>query len=258
MIKKLSIIGSGNVASHLASIFFTHDIQVKEIYSHTFQHAEELASKVKANAIEDISKLSDDTDLFIIAIKDDFIEEVANCLTNKKVPIVHTSGSISIDVLKNATSYGSLYPLQTFSKHVPVDENKIPWCIEASNNNFLDALKTFTALFSTNTQVVDSKQRLALHVAAVFACNFTNAMLAQAEDICKEKEVDFGLLKPLIEETLRKSLNESPSNVQTGPAIRKDYKTINKHQELLNKDKREVYTYLSELIMNRYHDKTKL
>lgn len=259
MIKKVTIIGTGNVASHLAHIFSLHGITIHEIYSKTFTHAKELAQKVNAKPIENLTDLSDKTDLIVLAIKDDLIEEVSRTINKPNIPIVHTSGSVTIDVFKNHfNTYGSLYPLQTFSKGVSLDYDTIPWCLESNNEAFLNQLKNFSRSFTENINEVSSEQRLALHTAAVFACNFTNAMLGISEDVCTEQGVSFNLLKPLIEETLSKSLRESPNKVQTGPAIRKDRSTMQKHEALLSNDQREIYRYLSELIIKKYHDETKL
>ncbi len=249
---KISIIGSGNLATQLGFALHKEGYFISQVYSRSQKNASILSKKLKAEAITDFKKLSKDSSIYIIAVKDDAIESVAKQLKLKDQIVVHTSGSVSMDVLKKySKNYGVFYPLQTFSKDKQSNFKVIPICIEASNNNTSTTLQYFAKSISSNVQKVNSAQRKKIHLAAVFACNFSNHMYAIAEKLLAKDKLSFDLLKPLIEETANKTINTKPSKAQTGPAIRNDKKTMDAHLKVLLKEKdlQKIYELISKSIV---------
>ena len=247
--KNITFIGSGNVATILSMELHRNGYNILEIWSKTEKSAKILADKLSCSYCVDLKKLKN-PDLFIVAIKDEHIKDIVNLIQNKETPIVHTSGSVGIDVFTNKNNYGVFYPLQTFSKEVSLNFNNLPVCIEANNElTQKDLIKIGNSL-SSNIHLVDSKQREKLHIAAVISCNFTNHMLTISENLMKESELEFNLLKPLIKETLEKALANSPNKVQTGPAARKDLEIVKKHINLLSYDDKlkKLYSLISRHI----------
>lgn len=248
---KISLIGSGNLATQLGIALYNEGYLISQVYSHTQKNAVTLSKKIKAEAISDIKKLSSDSSIYIIAVKDDAIESVAKQLKLKDKIIVHTSGSMPIDVLKKSSkNYGVFYPLQTFSKHKLVDFKSIPICIEANNASTATTLQYFAKSISGNVKKINSEQRKKIHLAAVFSCNFSNHMYTIAEALLKKDKLSLDLLKPLIEETANKIKKNKPSDAQTGPAFRGDKKTIETHLKLLSKEKdlQKMYELISKSI----------
>ncbi|WP_158841734.1 Rossmann-like and DUF2520 domain-containing protein [Polaribacter sp. L3A8] len=224
------LVGNGNVATHLYTAFLKADtITVTQISSRNLKNIPS-------------------ADLTIIAVSDDAIAEVSSKINNKFV--VHTSGGCSISELKNENNKGVFYMLQTFSKGKEVNFNDIPFCLEATNKKDQELLDEVAKSIGKKTYKVDSEQRKALHVAAVFVNNFTNHLYKIGNDICTEHNVPFEILHPLINETASKIASLSPKKAQTGPAIRKDSKTIKNHLDLLNKEQQEIYKIITKSIQN--------
>ena len=163
-----------------------------------------LASELNAMPCNDIKFISNESDVYIICVKDDYIEDIANQFFFTDKLIVHTSGSVALEALNKFDNYGIFYPLQTFSKEKDVDVSIIPFCIEASNTETENILLSFGKSLSKNVQMINSEQRKKIHLAAVFACNFSNYMYTIAEDLLQQNNIDFELLKPLILETAKK------------------------------------------------------
>lgn len=224
------IIGKGNVGSHLYNAFFNIDeINVIQISSRT---------------LDNIPKAT----ITIIAVSDDAIAEVSSKIKNDFV--VHTSGSVSINDLKNEHRKGVFYMLQTFSKDKKVNFSEVPFCLEAENEKDYLLLETLAKLVGKKIYPINSEQRKILHVSAVFVNNFTNHLYKIGNDICKEHNVPFEILQPLIKETALKIQELSPEKAQTGPAIRKDKKTIKNHLNLLDKNQQKIYKILTKSIQN--------
>ena len=222
------LVGNGNVATHLYDAFFNADkISVTQISS---------------RKLDNISQ----ADITIIAVSDDAIAEVSSKINNKFV--VHTSGGCSISELKNKNNKGVFYMLQTFTKGKNVNFNEVPFCLEATNNKDQQLLKEVAKSIGKNIYEINSEQRKALHVAAVFVNNFTNHLYKIGNDICKEHQVPFKILQPLIKETASKIETLSPEKAQTGPAIRNDKETIKNHLDLLNNEQQEIYKILTASI----------
>ena len=225
------IIGKGNVGTHLYNAF----LNVDEI----------IANRINSRMLENVPK----ADVTIIAVSDDAIAEVSAKIKNSFV--VHTSGSVALNDLKNVHRKGVFYMLQTFSKDKNVDFSNVPFCLEAENKNDLQLLETLAKHLGNKIYAINSEQRKVLHVAAVFVNNFTNHLYKIGNDICKNHNVPFEILHPLIEETLEKIKELSPEKAQTGPAIRNDKKTIKNHLNLLTKKQQNIYTILTESIQHK-------
>lgn len=224
------LVGKGNVATHLRNTFLSIDNIV--------------FTQISSRDLTNIPK----ADITIIAVTDDAIAEVSSKIKNPLV--VHTSGACSINELKNTTNKGVFYMLQTFSLEKKVELNEVPFCLEAENKNDEDQLKELANLLSKKIYTVKSEQRKALHVAAVFVNNFTNYMYKIGNDICKEHQVPFDILLPLIKETASKIETLLPEKAQTGPAIRNDKKTIKNHLDLLNIEQQKIYKMITKSIQN--------
>ena len=224
------LVGNGNVASHLHTAFLNADhIAVTQISSRNLEHI--------PNA-----------DITIVAVSDDAIAEVSSKIKNSFV--VHTSGACEINELKNSTHKGVFYMLQTFSKNKEVNFREVPFCLEAENTKEQKLLEELAKAIGKNIYTVNSKQRKALHVAAVFVNNFTNHLYSTGNNICKQYGVPFEILYPLIKETANKVTYLSPEKAQTGPAIRNDSKTIKNHLNLLSIQQQQIYTILTKSIQN--------
>lgn len=247
----ITIIGSGNVAFHLGNALYNAGVNIVEVYSKTYKNAYTLSKQLNAKTVRNLNELSNNTDLIIIAVKDDEIINVVKKIQQKNTFIAHTSGSIPISVFDNLgiTAYGIFYPLQTFSKEKKININEIPFCLEANTTKNLKLLEQVAKTISNNVYIVDSNQRKILHLAAVFACNFSNHLYSIANSILTKNNLSFDLLKPLIKETANKIEHSLPHQAQTGPAIRKDKQTIDKHIAMLKED--EDYKKIYELITNQ-------
>lgn len=249
---RITLIGSGNVATHLGAAFKNTGHQIVQVWSRNLQHAAILAYHVKAEPIDKLTDIHADTDLIIISVKDDAVEDVASFINLKNVLVVHTSGAVSMQTLgKYFDNCGVFYPLQTFSKNRELDFSSIPLCIESTGKNSTQLLLELGKTISKSVNYIDSNQRKTLHLAAVFACNFPNNLYAIAAGLLKEQQMDFDLLKPLVLETALKVQEFLPGEVQTGPAIRRDEKTMQAHLGLLQQhpELQEIYTSLSQAII---------
>jgi len=247
---KVVILGAGNVATHLAKALRKVNVHIAQVWSYHYENAVELANKVDAVAIKTLDELDFNASICLIAVKDDAIATLINQLKRFKGVVVHTSGAVNINIFDGLANYGAFYPLQTFSKSKELSFADIPLCLEANNENTLRILKGLAINLSGNVIEVDSEKRKILHLAAVFACNFTNHLYTLADEVLKEHQLDFAILRPLINETAAKVQQTLPKEVQTGPAIRNDKQTIQKHEQLLLQQPQllEIYKTLSNSI----------
>lgn len=249
---KISFVGSGNVAFHLANAFDLAGYKIHQIISRNEVTGNELASKFAAyfnNCIEDILN---DADFIFLTIPDKSISDIANKINAESSVIVHCAGSGSIGLIaESKTNAAVLYPLQTFSKNRKLDYFKIPVFIEASNLETFRKIRDLAESISNIVIELDSEKRSFLHLAAVIANNFTNHLLAQAEKIMVSHDLPFEFLEPLVEETVKKAFALSPLKSQTGPAIRHDETTLQKHLEMLEAypDLKELYEIISKDIV---------
>ncbi len=260
-LKRISIIGSGNVATSLA-LALSRVGDVVDVYSPTMAHARVLAEKIggKCKALDRIEDLSRDSDLYLISIVDDAIPAVVKATSHIDSGLwVHTSGSTPMSVfqvsgcLSQHRKWGVFYPLQTFSKGKSYDMSRVPLLIEGCDDATCERLMMLAHEISDDVKAVDSIGRMRLHIAAVFACNFVNYMWTLSDELLKDSDMDVTVLMPLLEETLAKVKVMSPDEGQTGPARRKDKAIMEKHCRMLSGEKLEVYQMLSRLICERYN-----
>ncbi len=248
---RVVILGAGNVAKHLYNAFLNQK-QVKVIQCYNRKNLQLHPGQKKETIIKDIHLLKD-ADIYVLAVSDDAIEKVSGMLPFKNKLVIHTSGSAPMQIINGANKSGVFYPLQTFSKDKIVDFATIPICIEAENKTDLDILRKLAASLSNKVYTISSEQRSVLHVSAVFVNNFTNYLFSIGSDICNEHKVPFEILHPLIQETAQKVMEMDPNKAQTGPAMRKDVNTIERHLKILtNTTQQNIYTTLTKAIQSKY------
>lgn len=247
------ILGSGNVATHLAKAIDKHH-NVVQIYSRDKTHASLLAQKLSfCEAIDNLDNLHKQADFYIISVCDDSIRSIVRSMPEVDGIVAHTSGSVGIEVFDDVTGpTGVFYPLQTFSKDVQVDIHNVPFFLEASDRQAMQKLETLASGLSQEVYHADSVQRQALHISAVFACNFLNHLLDISTDILHKKGYTLDVLEPLVKATIAKAFESGAHLSQTGPAIRGDINTIRKHMDLLDGKQKEIYKILSQSIFDRY------
>lgn len=245
----ITIIGSGNVAHHLAKAI--SDSPELELVQIAMRNSTNAPSSIKTSKITtDISDLKD-ADLYLVAVSDESIENVINLLAQPDRLIAHTSGTSDLNISAASYRKGVFYPLQTFSKSKEVLFETVPICLEATSDFDYHLLEKVAGALSNSVYSISSEQRKSLHVAAVFVCNFVNHLYTQGEAICTDNNIDFSILKPLILETANKIMSVAPSEAQTGPAKRKDTLTINNHLHFLtDENQKEIYKLLTQSIIN--------
>ena len=244
------LLGSGNVAWHLSAALSAKGCRFLGVYNRTLRHAQALAEKLHCPVVADLEQAPRDADLYLICTSDNAIASVSALLPENSGLVAHVSGSAAIDYIdKKHKRRGVMYPLQTFNKGRLVDLTNVPIFVEADNVSDVDFLTSLARLFSETVIPLKGEQRKALHVAAVFACNFTNFMYGLAAEIMQKNGLDFQLLSPLIQETAKRvEITDNPMTLQTGPAARNDVKTIREHLNLLKNrpDIQELYQMLTQ------------
>lgn len=261
---KVALIGAGNVATHMAEAFYGRG-QLCQVVARTEASASRLAAKINrdldstcrdhchCDAETDLERLRDDMDLYLIAVNDDSVESVVGMTPDFPGIWAHTSGSVSLDVFRgHKSNYGVFYPLQTFSRDVPVRFDDIPILIEGSSKQVADTLFDAATKISRSVMAADSNTREAIHVAAVFACNFANLMWNEADRLLRPQGLDIRFMLPLLQATLDKLAVKTPREAMTGPARRGDMAVIDKHLVALPPDLKTVYSLLTERIINLY------
>ncbi|POY37826.1 DUF2520 domain-containing protein [Solitalea longa] len=253
---KIAFIGSGNVATNIAFALKAAGHQMVQVFNHRLQGALELAEQLGCEATATLSELTHQADCYIISVKDDVIEALAGQLQLNDKLVVHTAGSVSMEVLQKASNYyGVLYPLQTFSKQRLLDFSTIPFFVEASDDESLATIEQLAKSISNAVTRTNFEQRKMLHLSAVFACNFVNHLYDLSEGLLKEHNLSFEALKPLILETALKVQSVNPHDGQTGPARRNDQEVMTKHLQLLsnNQSLQYIYQLLSDSIVKSFH-----
>jgi predicted short-subunit dehydrogenase-like oxidoreductase (DUF2520 family) len=255
---KLVLIGAGNVATHLGKAFKKAGHEILQVYSRSEASAKDLAKKLKCSFTADAQEINPKGDIYLIAVSDNSIKDVVQLLynrnlqtVNRKPIFIHTSGSIPISVFeKKFSRYGVIYPPYPFTKTKTVSLNKIVITIEAGDNETRNKIKKLCSGLSKNIVELNSDQRKTLHLAAVFANNFTNHFLILAEQILKKEKMSLDILHPLILESAKRIQHNSPESMQTGPARRGDTATIEEHLLLLKAEPKlqQLYKLISENI----------
>ena len=246
---RITVIGSGNVAQHLIKAFAKSElVEIVQVYA---RKKEALSSLIEFDKITSDFEELQESDLYIIAVSDKAIADVSKQLPFQNRIVVHTSGAASLDVLDAKNRKGVFYPLQTFSKNKEIDFSIVPLCLEAENTFDFRVLETVAKSISNAVFAINSDQRKALHVAAVFVNNFTNHLYHIGKEICGEHQVPFEILRPLIQETAEKINTLDPVDAQTGPAKRNDSNTIAAHLDYLtNENQKNIYKLITQSIQN--------
>lgn len=245
------IIGSGNAAAVLGRKFTAAGHKIVQIISRNASAASELAYEWDTESANYMSLINQNADVYIIAVSDNALEEVVSTLKLPGKVVAHTAGAVSKEVLKNVTShYGVFYPLQSLRKEI-TSLPDIPIFFEGSDKTATNTLQKLAQSVSfEKATAAGTEDRLKLHVAAVIVSNFTNHLYVLAEKYCQKEGIDFHQLLPLIEETVQRLKESSPADTMTGPAIRHDQETIQKHIELLkdHPQLQKIYQAITESI----------
>ena len=248
---QIVLIGSGNVAFHLAKAFTEAQIPISQIFGRNTTELQKISEQF---SIPFSTETLADADLYIISVSDSSIAEVSSLIKNKNVLVAHTSGSVSREALSGNYRKSVFYPLQTFSKSKNLDYSKIPFFIDAENVNDEEILKNLASKISKNVMLANDEKRKYIHLTAVFACNFVNHLYARAKEISDSQGIPFDYFLPLIDETTQKIHELEPKLAQTGPAIRNDEKVLKLHESLLtDEEKLKIYKTLNESIKKMYH-----
>jgi predicted short-subunit dehydrogenase-like oxidoreductase (DUF2520 family) len=249
---KITLIGSGNVAWNFAQVLTQKGHQLEAVYSRSLTNARMLADQYSGcKALDTLALAQSSSSLFVIAVADQALESVCAALElPPEALVVHTSGSMPMAVLQKFDRHGVFYPLQTFSKDKKVDFSSVPLGIEASDDLVYEQLTALARSISNKVYPISSQQRTILHIAAVFACNYSNYMMHVAGQILEKEEMQLDWLKPLVEETVAKAFLLGPAKAQTGPAIRGDEAVLQKHLQYLadRPDWQDLYQLLADHI----------
>ena len=239
---KVIFIGAGNVACHLAPALHEAGYDIVQVFSRTEPSARNLAEQIGARFTTALAAIDPTADVYLYAVTDSALPELAARVNAPDALHLHTSGSMGLDVFAgHARHFGVLYPLQTFSKHKAVRFSEINFFIEGNDDFARRKVREMASALSRHVQELDSAGRKRMHLAAVFACNFTNHLYEIAAELLAEAGIDFRVMLPLIDETTEKIKTLSPYEAQTGPAVRNDRNITDKHLALLA-DKRELET----------------
>ena len=248
---KVTLIGAGNLATQLGKSLKKAGVIISQVYSRTEDSARTLGELLEAEWLTDIKALRDEADIYIFSVKDSVLNELISevCKSRGEKLFLHTAGSMPMSCFEGkALHYGVFYPMQTFSKAKDVDFERIPVFIEGNSIETEDVIKSLANKLSQRVIRLSSADRKYLHLAAVWACNFTNYCYTVASDILSEHGIPFDVMLPLINETTEKIQKISPKEAQTGPAVREDRNVISKQLELMNgkEDLQELYQMLSK------------
>ena len=251
---KLTLIGAGKLGKQLYREFVKHpSIELTQWLSRS------ASTSITAEGIELINATQKLrlTACYLIAVNDESIASVSSQLPTDAL-VIHTSGGTEIEALSRHKRRGVFYPIQSFSPERIINFSGLPIGIEASEKNDLKHLELLVKTLNAKTVYLDSKQRKAIHLAAVLVNNFTNHLFTKAAQVCRQNELPFDLLKPLIHETINKLDELSPYEAQTGPALRNDTETLKAHSKIIqNKELKSIYSLLSQTIMT-HHSNEKL
>jgi len=250
---KTVIVGSGNVATVLGKKIKQAGHEIVQVLSRTLEHAKILGRELGCAYTDDNSAINMDADIYLLALSDSALHGLKELSPPGHKLVLHTAGSVPMDILgKLSSNFGILYPLQSLRREMSPHE-PVPLLVQGNTPENTDIIKKFAESISNIVSVAGDEERLKLHVAAVIVSNFTNHLYTLAEEFCNKERVDFKMLLPLIRETAQRLDNHLPAAVQTGPAIRNDIFTLDKHLRLLSDHPRLKYIYLkmTDSIMNR-------
>lgn len=246
---QIVIIGSGNVAFHLAKAFSQKNIPVVQLFGRNKEDLNKISQELNIPFSTDILE---DADLYIICVSDSSVRNVSELITKKDCLVAHTSGSLPKDILVGDYRKASFYPLQTFSKSKELEYSKIPFFVETENVADQKLLTDLASKISENVMESSHEKRKYIHLTAVFACNFVNHLFSRAKEISDAQEIPFEYFLPLIDETVKKIHEIEPQSAQTGPAVRNDKRVLELHEQLLTKESLEIYQTMNRSIKNMY------
>lgn len=252
---RIACIGAGNVASHLLPALNDAGHRIVQVFSKSVLSAQRLAEPLNAYYSNDITKLAAEVDILFLTAPDHALPDLIAEIAWVRCIVVHTSGSMPLSSFRYPKyPFGVFYPLQTFTRDRNLDFRTIPIFVEGSNDTVIAVLTNIAQQISNKVYLLDSEKRAHLHLAAVFANNFTNYLLTAANEILDRSGIDRSVLDSLIRETLEKAMDPSQQDTQTGPAVRRDLLTIKKHLNLLSfsNELKEIYQSLSTSIQNYY------
>lgn len=253
---RISVFGNGNLAQNLCILLKESKHEIIEVYARNREKLNCFCNDIGAKPIYEVADLDTNVDLFIISITDDAIEGVLKEIKNKDKLIVHTSGSVSVQVFRDNgfRNFGVIYPLYSFSKKNPVSFKSIPFLLESNCKANRLVLESLIKGITDDYRFVDSKVRLEYHLVAIFVNNFTNFILGSAQELSVSRSLDFSLLKPILSQTAYNALNtDNIHSIQTGPAVRNNRFVIEKHQKILSEERllEEVYSFLTQKIIDK-------
>lgn len=250
---RVVLVGAGNVATHLGLALKNAGHEIAQVYSRTSISSSALANLLETESCTSLDSLQA-ADLFVYSLTDNALEGVLSEMTQTAGIHVHTAASVDLSVFADRfENYGVFYPLQTFSKEKEINFKQVPVFVEANTAETTAFLKELASALTDKVYVAGSEQRIKLHVAAVFACNFTNYFYTIASEIIEKEGIPFDILKSLIEETASKINFLSPYEAQTGPARRNDTVTMEKHLGMIeNENYNMLYRQISQLIADKY------
>ena len=257
IIDEITIVGSGNVARHLAKTFIVSGIAINKVISRNIKNASMLGNEIGVAASDNLKDIPKNSKLVLLCVSDGALEKLAPYIRSMNFQVAHTAGSVPLSVFgDDKRNTGVFYPFQTFTKNVREGDVKFPLCIEAGSEEMLESLKKLANMVSDSVVVMNSEQRKQLHISGIVANNFSNFIFGRAFEYLNSKKIDSKLLIPLIEETVQKIRLQNPDTLQTGPAVRRSNNIIEEHIEYLkgNNDLKELYSFLSKSIMS-FHER---
>ncbi len=247
---KIVIIGSGNVAYHLAKAFHENKIPVFQLFGRNENDLKFISEQLQ---IPFSTTQLQDADLYLICVSDGSISEVSKLITKENCLVAHSSGSLPKEILEGNFRKASFYPLQTFSKSKDLDYKEVPFFVESDDDNDLELLKNLALNISEKVMISTYEKRKYIHLTAVFACNFVNHLFARAKEISDSQEIPFDYFLPLIKETMAKIEILEPKLAQTGPAVRNDERVLKLHEELISDEEQlKIYKIMNESIKKMY------
>ena len=247
---KIAILGSGNVAYHLAKMFKEKNIPISQIFGRNEKDLQEISEQfeIPFSTTELV-----DAELYFIAVNDDAVAAISKNIKNQNSLVAHTSGSLPKEILEGNYRKASFYPLQTFSKSKMLQYSEIPFFVEAENEADSQILENLALKISEKVMKSDYEKRKYIHLTAVFACNFVNHLFARAKEISDSQQIPFHYFLPLIKETTSKIEKIEPKLAQTGPAIRNDEKILQLHEALITEEEHlKIYQVMNESIKKMY------
>jgi len=251
---RVVIIGAGNVASVFGRLISAANHEIIQVYSRSISSAQSLGKELGCSFVDNLEAVDLTADIYILAITDNALQNIQDSLFLGDKLVVHTAGSVSKKVLSNISSqYGVMYPLQSLRKDQSADQSIIPLLIDANKESVLSIIEQFAFTLSSVVSIVGDDKRLCLHLAAVIVNNFTNHLYTLTAEYCKNEEVDFKMLQPIIEQTALRLRANLPADLQTGPAIRNDQSTLDKHIQALSNhpELKTIYLIFTESLLKR-------